>query len=119
MTRKPLHIPGRRMVLTKRMIEDAQSQTKSAAEASRWLRISYPTYKKWAKYYGIFEQHKNQKGIGTKKGWASYRIKLEDFFEGKRELPTNYSGRVLKKRMLEEGYLQEECSVCGSGKKTR
>ena len=112
MKRKPLHIPGRRMVLTKKMIEDAQSQTKSAAEASRWLRISYPTYKKWAQYYKIFEQHKNQKGIGVKKGWASYRIPLEKFFSGEKNLPSNYSLKTLKKRLIEEGYIQEECNNC-------
>ena len=110
---KPVHIPGKRFVLTKNMILNAQKETISGRQAAKWLKVSYPTYKKWAKYYNIFEQHKNQKGVGTKKGWASYRIPLEDFFEGKRELPTNYSGKVLKKRMLEEGYLQEECSNCG------
>ena len=110
---KPLHIPGKRFVLTKNMILNAQKETISGRQAAKWLKVSYPTYRKWAKYYDIFEQHLNQSGIGIKKGWASYRIPLEDFFDGKRELPTNYSGRVLKKRMLEEGYLQEECSHCG------
>ena len=50
MTRKPIHIPGRRVVITKNMILDAQKNTNSAAEASRWLGISYPTYKKWSKF---------------------------------------------------------------------
>ena len=113
MIRKPLHIPCRRLVLTKKMIEDAQSNTKSAAEASRWLKVSYPTYKKWAKDYGVFEQHKNQEGVGVKKGWASYRIPLEKFFNGEKNLPSNYSLKTLKKRLIEEGYIQEECSHCG------
>ena len=117
MNRKPLHIPGRRLVLTKRMIEDAQSQTKSAAEASRWLRVSYPAYKKWAKYYGIFDQHINQKGVGVKKGWASYKIPLEKFFNGDKNLPSNYSLKTFKKRLIEEGYILEECSNCGYNEK--
>ena len=105
--------------LSKEQIIAAMSQTLSNRAAARYLNVSYIHYKKWAKLYesnthdNLFEEHKNQKGIGTKKGWASYRIPLEDFFEGKKELPTNYSGKVLKKRMLEEGYLQEECSHCG------
>jgi len=111
--RKPIHIPGRRLVLTKNKILDAQSQTNSAAEASRWLGVSYPTYKKWAKYYKIFEQHKNQEGVGVKKGWASYKIPLEKFFDGEKNLPSNYSLKTLKKRLIEEGYMQEECSHCG------
>ena len=108
--RKPIHIPGRRLVLTKNMIENAQTNTKSAAEAARWLEVSYNTYKKWARYYNIFEQHKNQEGKGVKKGWASYKIPLEEVFKGKK---INYSLATLKKRMIEEGYWTEECHICG------
>ena len=109
--RRPIHIPGRRFVLTKRMIEEAQLQTKSNMAAARWLSVSYNTYKKWAKYYGIFEEHKNQSGIGVKKGWASYKIPIDDILNGKRE--NKYSLSVFKKRLIEEGYFQEECSHCG------
>ena len=83
---KPIRIPGKRLVLTKNMILNSQENTKSAAEAARWLNVSYNTYKKWAKYYNLFDQHLNQSGIGTKKGWATYRINLEYIFEGKRNL---------------------------------
>ena len=108
---KPLHIPGKRFVITKRMIENAQSNTKSNSQAARWLSVSYNTYKKWAQYYGIFEQHLNQSGKGVKKGWATYKVKMEDVFSGK-ENP-NYSLSTLKKRLIDEGYVQEECSLCG------
>lgn len=110
--RKPLHLPGRRLVLTKNMILDAQSQTKSAAEASRWLRVSYNTYKKWAKYYNIFEQHKNQTGVGIKKGWATYKVPIDDVITGKRQPPRRWSHKVFKSRLIEEGYFQEECHNC-------
>ena len=111
--RKPLHIPGRRTVLTKNRILDSQSQTKSGMEAARWLGVNYNTYKKWAKYYGIFEQHKNQEGVGIKKGWGSYKIPLVQIFNGERKLPPTHTRKVLKKRLIEEGYFQEECSNCG------
>ncbi len=111
--RKPLHIPGRRLVLTKNLILKSQSETISGRQAAKWLNVSYPTYKKWAKYYGIFDQHKNQEGIGTKKGWASYKIPLEDFFNGNRELPQKYSLKVFKSRLIDEGYMKEECYSCG------
>ena len=107
---KPIRIPGKRFVLTKNMILEAQSHTKSNRQAAKWLSVSYNTYKKWAKYYNLFEQHLNQSGVGVKKGWASYRIPLEDIFSGKNN---NYSISVLKKRLIEEGYFQEECSTCG------
>jgi len=109
---KPLHIPGKRTRLTKRLIEEAQENTVSGAEAARWLGITYVTYKKWATYYDIFEKHKNQKGFGVKKGWArTYRVKLEDVFSGKKN--PSYTHSFFKRRLLEEGYMQEECASCG------
>ena len=86
---RPLKIPGRRKVLTKNMIVDSQKNTKSASEAARWLGVSYNTYKKWAKYYSIFEQHLNQAGFGVKKGWATYKIPIDDIISGKRDIPKN------------------------------
>jgi len=110
MINRPLHIPGRRFVLTKKMVENAIENTKSNAEASRWLGVSYNTYKKYAKMYNLFEGHKNQSGVGVKKGWATYKISLEDIFSGKIE--SKYSLGMFKKRLIEEGYFQEECSNC-------
>ena len=108
---RPVRIPGKRFVLTKSMIEESQKHTKSNMAAAKWLKVSYNTYKKWAKYYNLFGQHKNQSGVGVKKGWATYRIPLEDIFEGKRKC--NYTLPMLKKRMVEDGYAKEECYSCG------
>ena len=110
---RPIRIPGRRLVLTKNMILNEQENTKSAAEASRWLGVSFNTYKKWSKYYNIFDQHLNQKGVGIKKGWATYKIPIDDIILGKRQPPKKYSFSIFKKRLIEEGYLQEECISCG------
>ena len=109
---KPLKLPGKRRILTKKMIEDSQSQSKSATGAARWLEVSYNTYKKWAKYYGVFEQHKNPEGFGIKKGWATHKIPLERLFSGG-PIPRNWSRAVIKKRLINEGYLEEECAQCG------
>jgi transcriptional regulator with XRE-family HTH domain len=45
-------------------IREAQSKSLSAHDAARKLGISYNTYKKYAKSYGIFENLKNPFGIG-------------------------------------------------------
>ena len=95
------------------MIIRAQENTKSASEASRWLDVSYNTYKKWAKYYNVFEQHLNQSGIGIKKGWGSYKVPIDDIISGKRNMPSNYSLSTFKRRLIDEGYMTEECYVCG------
>jgi hypothetical protein len=110
MAHRPLHIPGKRLVITKNMIEIAIANSKSQAQAARWIGVSYTTYKKWAKYYELFEDHKNQSGTGIKKGWASYKIPLEDICSGKHE--NTYSLAVLKLRLIDEGYMQEECAIC-------
>ena len=64
---KPLKIPGRRTVITKKMVEDAIENTKSQSQASKWIGVSFNTYKKYAKYYGLWEQHLNKAGKGIKK----------------------------------------------------
>ena len=110
---KPIHIPGRRFVLTKNKILESQKHTKSNMEAARWLQVNYNTYKKWAKYYGVFEQHLNQKGVGIKKGFGKYRVNVEDIVLGKRKPPKRWSHKVVKKQLIEKGYWQDECSHCG------
>lgn len=64
---KVVRIPGKRMTITRTQILDSQKETLSAQAAARWLGVSYNTYKKWAKYYDVFEQHKNQSGVGISK----------------------------------------------------
>ena len=109
---RPLRIPGKRISITKRAIESAIENTKSQSSAAKWIGISYNTYKKWAKFYGLWEQHKNPSGIGIKKGWGAHTIPLEDIFNGKK-VSGFYTKTRFKKRLIAEGYLYEECSICG------
>ena len=76
-------------------IKDAQKKARSAMEAARILGVSYNTYKKYARKYGIFEDLKNPDGVGIKKGYNLKRGKfaLEDILDGK--------------------YMQEKCNSCG------
>ena len=113
MINRPLNIPGRRKVITKNMILEAQKHTKSNMAAAKWMRVSYTTYKKWAKYYGVFEQHLNQKGDGIKKGFAVRTVNVEDVVLGKRQPPRRWSQSVVKEELIDKGYWQHECSNCG------
>ena len=108
---KPIKIQGRRKVITKKMIEDSQSVTKSNAEASRWLGVNYLTYRKYAKIYGLFEGHLNQRGVGIKKGYGKYRQPLDELLS--RDRKTRLTKRYLKKRLVEENWVEEACSSCG------
>jgi 5-methylcytosine-specific restriction endonuclease McrA len=93
-------------------IKEAQSKARSAMEAARLLGVSYNTYKKYARKYGIFENLKNPDGTGIRKGYNIKRGKyaLDDMIKGKYP---NYPVHKFKSRLLKNGYKQEKCENCG------
>tara|TARA_B110000879_G_scaffold101570_1_gene137505 strand:+ start:502 stop:1080 length:579 start_codon:yes stop_codon:yes gene_type:complete len=93
-------------------IKEVQQKARSAAEAARLLGVSYNTYKKYAKEYGIFEKLKNPHGIGIRKGSNPNALAhgIDDILAGKHP---EYPVWKLKKRLLENGYIEEKCSNCG------
>jgi hypothetical protein len=103
------------------MIRAAMAKTKSNKAASRYLNVSYQHYKKWARIYdssthvNLFEQHKNQCGKGIPKflsnGSPRKEFALLDLIEGRID-PSSFNPAKIKYRLIQEGYLQEECSVC-------
>lgn len=97
-------------------IRDAQSKSRSAMEAARVLGVSYNTYKKYAKMYGIFEDLINQKGVGVSKGFNIKRGKyaLDDILSGKYP---DYPSWKLRHRLLTNGYMLERCNNCGFDEK--
>ena len=98
--------------ISKADIEFAQSKTKSNMEAARFLGVSYERYKRYAKIYNLFDQHLNQKGVGTAKGYAAMAstIPLKDVFANKHP---GYSLIRLKHRMIARNLIPEECDLCG------
>ena len=93
-------------------IKDAQKKARSAMEAARLLGVSYNTYKKYARKYGIFEDLKNPDGTGIRKGYNLKRGKysLDDILKGKYP---EYPIWKLKQRLLLNGYMLEKCNKCG------
>ena len=93
-------------------IKDAQKKARSAMEAARLLGVSYNTYKKYARKYGIFEDLKNPDGTGIRKGYNIKRGKysLDDIIAGKYP---DYPVWKLKSRLLLNGYMLEKCNCCG------
>jgi len=113
--RKPIHIPGKRMMITKNMILEAQKHTKSNKAAAKWMGVQYNTYKKYAKQFGVFEQHLNPSGKGIKtKGWGSIKINIEEILFGERELPPKrWNHRFIKQEIIKKGFWRDECHHCG------
>ena len=93
-------------------IKDIQKKARSAMEAARLLGVSYNTYKKYARKYGIFEDLKNPDGTGIRKGYNIKRGKysLDDILKGKYP---DYPIWKLKQRLLNNGYMLEKCNECG------
>ena len=100
--------------LSKEMIVAAQAKTKSNMAAARYLHVSYTHYKRYAQMYKVFEDHKNQSGKGIPKflKGTSKEPALLDIIEG-RVSAASFSPAKIKYRLIEEGYLLEECSMCG------
>lgn len=107
----------RTSMLTQLQIENAIQHTRSNSAAAEYLRVSYPLYRKFASKYKnkegvtLFEAHKNQAGKHIQKmGNAGRNCKIEDILEGKH--PT-YSPNKLKRRLISNAYVVEECAQCG------
>ena len=92
-------------------IKEVQKRARSAMEAARFLGVSYNTYKKYARMYGIFEELKNPSGYGIRKGVGMPgHNNLDDILSGKHP---NYPIWKLKRRILSHGYMMEKCNNCG------
>lgn len=106
---------GRQSIgLTIPQIKFAIINSKSAADAARFLHVSYSTFRKYAEMYNLLDDSKNQKGKGIRKGGLNSIVPLEDIFANKHP---NYKIQRLKNRLLSEMVFEEKCSVCGYSEK--
>jgi hypothetical protein len=114
----------KRIDFTKEQIISAMDKTKSVRGAARYLNCSYQHLKKWMKFYKdeatgktLFELHKNQSGKGIPKflSHAPFGRKepaILDIINGVVD-PSNFNPQKIKYRLIEGGYLKEECNQCG------
>ena len=103
--------PFKSKPIPKGKIEAAINATLSIKAAAQFAGVAYNTFKKYAIKYDLFEQNKNQSGVGiTTKGNTGWGIKLQDIFEGKNP---NYPHWKLQERVIRNGYVAQECSNCG------
>lgn len=114
----------KRLDFTKQQILSAMDKTKSIRACARYLNCSYIHLKKWMKFYdatdpqypNLFEQHKNQSGKGIPKflsnGNPRKDFALLDIIEGRID-PSSFNPNKIKYKLIQEGYMKEECSSCG------
>ena len=101
-------------------IRYAMENTKSNAAAARFLKISFTSYKKYAKLYTdrdsqktLYELHKNQFGVGIPKDVVkanSGMYSIDNILTGKHP---KYPSWKLRNRLLALAILPESCNSCG------
>ena len=116
-----------RKILTRLDIERAMRATLSNRAAARYLHVSYPHYKVYAKLYKdedgvtLFEKHLNQGGKKIPKFAASTTPSpkgkrkspsIADILEG-RVSAAHYNPKQLKYKLISMGLLEPRCNHCG------
>jgi hypothetical protein len=106
----------------------AMKQTRSIKAAARYLNCSYQHLKPFMKAYkdeetglSLFDLHKNQCGKGIPKfmSHTPFGKKLpaiEDIVNGKADT-SSFTPEKLKFKLIEAGYMIEECYWCGFNEK--
>lgn len=111
--------------LSEGVIRNAMKHTQSNHQAARYLKMSYDTYRKYAKLYidqesglTLFELHKNQHGKGITRVRWNHEFALDKLDEilTKSEYKA-FSIEKIKNRLLFEGRLKHECYRCGHSEK--
>ena len=97
-------------MIAKSKILWAINETHSMKAAARLLRVSYNTFKKYAKMYELFKPLPSNKGIPMLNRVGNRQVELQAIFKG--EHPS-YSQTKLQERLIREAYVAEECSNCG------
>ena len=101
-----------RMLLESEILA-AQSVSKTERQVSKKLGVSYVTYQKYAKLYGIFGRVMNRAGKGINKPIKNEntgRYPLDRILNG--EFP-DYPIARLRVRLLRSGTMKAECCKCG------
>jgi len=113
------------IMLTEQQIRQAMKSTLSNHAAARYLNVSYPTYRMYAKMYNdqetgktLFDIHSNPSGKGISKitETGSKEPRLQELLKQGMSIES-YSVDKLKNRLLHEGLLTHECNRCGFGEK--
>lgn len=101
-------------------IRYAIDNTKSNAEAARFMKVSFTTWKKYANMYTdpatgktLYDMHTNIAGVGISKRApraSAGPYQIDEILQGKYP---NYPTWKLRNRLLALGIMEEECNSCG------
>ena len=96
-------------LMTKTNINAVIQSTQSMSQAAIYLGVSYNTFTKYAKQYGLFKPLKSSKGI-RKSHNGQFTHDIKAILEGKN--PNPYREQTLLSKAIKEGYIAPCCSNC-------
>lgn len=99
-------------MVNEKEFKEIVTSSKSMAEAASKLNLHFNTFKRYAIKYNCYQPNQGSKGI--KRGHYSSEIKTKDILDGK--FP-EYQTYKLKCRLIDEGYFEDKCQLCGWNKK--
>lgn len=91
-------------------IREAQSKTITAADAARYLKVSYKTFRKYSVLYGIWKTNVHYKRDGIIFNAEKGKYPVSRLIQG--EFP-NYPIYRLKDKLIQSGIKPPECEQCG------
>lgn len=91
-------------------IREAQEKTITAADAARYLKVSFKTLKKYAQLYDIWKTNVHYKREGTILSAEKGKYPLSRLING--EFP-DYPIYRLKDKLIQGGVKNPECEQCG------
>lgn len=94
--------------LVKRDIEIAYANSNSAAEAARYVGVSYKTFKKYAQLYDMWYTNQSGKGVTRTRGVST--TGLLAILDGKHP---SYDPTKLLERCIRAAIFKQECYLCG------
>ena len=108
MSRVPIKNKFRSKPPSKGLVQDAIDKTLSMRQASKYIGVSYNTFKKYAKMYDLWVPVSG-KGI-PHDSVPVWGLKVKDLLDGQHP---NYPHWKLQEKLIKHGYLIEKCNNCG------
>ena len=111
MSKVPIKNKYRSKPVPKGVVQDAIEKTLSMRQASKYIGVSFNTFKKYAKLYDLWNPVSG-KGIphDTVPRWG---LKIKDLLDGHHP---NYPHWKLQEKLIKHGYLIEKCQNCGEAR---
>jgi len=111
MSKVPIKNKYRSKPVPKGVVQDAIEKTLSMRQASKYLGVSFNTFKKYAKLYDLWSPVSG-KGI-PHDTVPHHGLKIKDLLDGHHP---NYPHWKLQEKLIKHGYLIEKCQNCGEAR---